>query len=243
MNVAIIIARGGSVRLPRKNVKDFCGHPLIAWSIAQARASKLLDYVVMATDDDEIEEISHSYGADEVVRHPAWRESAVRTFAYAVEKIEPFSMINSVTTILPTGPLRMPDDLDNLILAYYQNEVPTTYAVKVREAVIYAEMAGGMCRRVLFDKKGSYLQQCTINAATRSAGYIKNYEASFSEYSVPEMDELIENDKIASELFFIEARPWQIFETDTVEEFELCEILMQHYILKGRSMEEVYRAD
>ncbi|MEA3491333.1 MAG: pseudaminic acid cytidylyltransferase [Campylobacterota bacterium] len=62
--VAIIPARGGSKRIPRKNIKDFFGKPLIAYSIEVALASNLFDKVVVSTDDKEIASIAKSYGAE-----------------------------------------------------------------------------------------------------------------------------------------------------------------------------------
>ena len=62
--VAIIPARGGSKRIPRKNIKFFYGKPLIAYSIQVALESKLFDKVLVTTDDEEIEAIAKSYGAD-----------------------------------------------------------------------------------------------------------------------------------------------------------------------------------
>jgi len=62
--VAIIPARGGSKRIPRKNIKDFFGKPLIAYSIEVALASKLFEKVVVSTDDEEIAHIAKKYGAD-----------------------------------------------------------------------------------------------------------------------------------------------------------------------------------
>jgi len=62
--IAIIPARGGSKRIPRKNIKDFFGKPLIAYSIEVALASKLFDKVVVSTDDEEIASIAKAYGAE-----------------------------------------------------------------------------------------------------------------------------------------------------------------------------------
>lgn len=61
--VAIIPARGGSKRIPRKNIKDFFGKPLIAYSIDVALKSKLFDKVIVTTDDQEIMDIAEQYGA------------------------------------------------------------------------------------------------------------------------------------------------------------------------------------
>jgi pseudaminic acid cytidylyltransferase len=64
MNVAIIPARGGSKRIPRKNIKPFCGKPMVAHAIENALASKFVDKVVVSTDDQEIADVAVQYGAD-----------------------------------------------------------------------------------------------------------------------------------------------------------------------------------
>ncbi|PHQ58173.1 MAG: pseudaminic acid cytidylyltransferase [Sulfurimonas sp.] len=61
---AIIPARGGSKRIPRKNIKDFFGKPLIAYSIKTALDSKLFEKVIVSTDDEEIAKIAREYGAE-----------------------------------------------------------------------------------------------------------------------------------------------------------------------------------
>jgi pseudaminic acid cytidylyltransferase len=62
-NIAIIPARGGSKRIPRKNIKEFLGKPIIAYSIQAALQSQVFDEVMVSTDDPEIADISKSFGA------------------------------------------------------------------------------------------------------------------------------------------------------------------------------------
>lgn len=62
-NIAIITARGGSKRIPKKNIKEFCGKPIIAYSIEAALNSELFDEVMVSTDSDEIAQIAMQYGA------------------------------------------------------------------------------------------------------------------------------------------------------------------------------------
>lgn len=64
MNIAIIPARGGSKRIPRKNIKPFCGKPMIAWSIEAAKSSGLFDRIIVSTDDAEITEVARQWGAE-----------------------------------------------------------------------------------------------------------------------------------------------------------------------------------
>ncbi len=64
MNVAIIPARGGSKRIPRKNIKDFCGKPMIAWSIEAALESDCFERIIVSTDDEEIAQTALQFGAE-----------------------------------------------------------------------------------------------------------------------------------------------------------------------------------
>ena len=70
MNVAIIPARGGSKRIPRKNIRMFCGKPMIAWPIEAALESGCFDQVIVSTDDSEIAEVARSYGASTPFMRP-----------------------------------------------------------------------------------------------------------------------------------------------------------------------------
>ncbi len=71
MNIAMIPARGGSKRIPRKNIKLFHGKPIIAYSIDAARASGLFDEIVVSTDDEEIASIARDFGAETPFTRPA----------------------------------------------------------------------------------------------------------------------------------------------------------------------------
>lgn len=71
MNIAIIPARGGSKRIPRKNIKPFAGKPMIAHAIAAAKASGLFEHIVVSTNDRDIAEISKDHGAETPFTRPA----------------------------------------------------------------------------------------------------------------------------------------------------------------------------
>ena len=64
MKIAIIPARGGSKRIPKKNIKEFSGKPIIAWSIEAAKKCKMFDRIIVSTDDYEIASIAKQHGAD-----------------------------------------------------------------------------------------------------------------------------------------------------------------------------------
>lgn len=71
MKVAIIPARGGSKRIPRKNIRPFCGKPMIVWSIEAAIRADCFDRILVSTDDDEIADAAASSGAEVPFRRPA----------------------------------------------------------------------------------------------------------------------------------------------------------------------------
>ncbi len=108
--IAIIPARGGSKRIPRKNIKDFYGKPLIAYSIETALESKLFEKVVVSTDDEEIAAIAKSYGADvPFIRPKALSDDFTGTgevIAHALEYFQSQGEIyDLVCTIYATAPL------------------------------------------------------------------------------------------------------------------------------------------
>ncbi len=69
-NIAIIPARGGSKRIPKKNIREFCGKPMISWTIKEAKKSKLFDEIVVSTEDQEIADIAKEYGATIPFKRP-----------------------------------------------------------------------------------------------------------------------------------------------------------------------------
>jgi N-acylneuraminate cytidylyltransferase len=71
MRIAVIPARGGSKRIPRKNIRPFCGKPMMAWSVDAARDSGLFDHVLVSTDDPEISAIAVKHGAEAPFARPA----------------------------------------------------------------------------------------------------------------------------------------------------------------------------
>lgn len=71
MKIAVIPARGGSKRIPRKNIRDFLGKPIIAYPIAAAREAGIFDHVIVSTDDEEIAEVARRHGAETPFLRPA----------------------------------------------------------------------------------------------------------------------------------------------------------------------------
>ena len=104
--LAIIPARGGSKRLPRKNVLDLNGKPLIAYSIEAGLKSKYIDRVVVTSDDEEILAISQKYGALTIKRPDELASDIATSFDAIKHTIENTKKYDYVILLQPTSPLR-----------------------------------------------------------------------------------------------------------------------------------------
>lgn len=114
--VAIIPARGGSKRIPGKNIKDFCGKPIIAYSIEAALKSELFDRVIVSTDSEDIAVVAAGYGASISHRPPELADDHTGTQAvmkYELEVIRAHGdqAVEMACCIYPTAPFIAPADL------------------------------------------------------------------------------------------------------------------------------------
>ena len=114
--VAIIPARGGSKRIPRKNLKLFAGKPIIAWSIEAAKQSGLFERIIVSTDDDEIARVAHEYGAETpFVRPPELSDDYATAFSVTQHAIrwlrEHSAAPDYVCVIYATAPFVQPRHL------------------------------------------------------------------------------------------------------------------------------------
>jgi pseudaminic acid cytidylyltransferase len=116
MKIAIIPARGGSKRIPRKNIRVFAGRPMIAYAIDAARASGLFDHVVVSTDDNEIAQIARGHGADlPFMRPPELADDHTPTVPVIVHAIQACRALGWAVTqaccIYPGVPLIQANDI------------------------------------------------------------------------------------------------------------------------------------
>ncbi len=113
--LAIIPARGGSKRLPRKNVLDLCGKPLIAWSIEAGLKSKYIDKLIVTSDDEDILSISKKYGASIIKRPEELSSDTATTFDALKHTIDNLEKYDYIVLLQPTSPLRNEKHLDEAI--------------------------------------------------------------------------------------------------------------------------------
>ncbi|MDP5134855.1 pseudaminic acid cytidylyltransferase [Rheinheimera baltica] len=156
MRIAVIPARGGSKRIPRKNIRFFEGQPIIAWSIQAAITSGCFDKVLVSTDDEEIAAISRQYGADTPFIRPSeladdfsgtadvMRHAIKSVNAAANSIMSASSGVTAACCIYATAPLICPEDIGmglkqlnngscDYALAVTEFEFPIQRAVRLDE--------------------------------------------------------------------------------------------------------------
>lgn len=127
--LAIIPARGGSKRLPRKNILNLNGKPLIAWSIEAAKKSKYIDKVLVSSDDDEIISISEKYLA-EIIKRPDSLSNDTATTADMIEHVcNNIENYDYLVLLQPTSPLRNNMHIDEAINLLIDNQADAIISV------------------------------------------------------------------------------------------------------------------
>lgn len=145
MKIAIIPARGGSKRIPRKNIKPFCGQPMLAWSIDAARRSGCFDRILVSTDDKEIAQVACSHGAEVPFMRPAALSDdytgTIPVIAHAIEWInQHIGGVSYACCIYATAPFVQADDLRRGFVQLNQSDADyvfsvTSYAFPIQRAI------------------------------------------------------------------------------------------------------------
>lgn len=142
MKIAIIPARGGSKRIPRKNIKHFAGKPMISWSIEAAKTSGLFDRIIVSTDDAEIAEVAKQWGAEVPFLRP---EALSNDYAATTEVIAHATQwalaqgfnVDAVCCIYATAPFVQVNDLERGLAALESGDWAYAFTVTDFAAPIF----------------------------------------------------------------------------------------------------------
>src|SRR3989339_503263 len=142
--VSIIPARGGSKGIPRKNLMDFSGRPLLYWSVRQSVDSTLVDATYVTSDSDEILDQAQSWGAlpirrpDELSSDTSSSESAL---LHALDEIG--DDVDTTVFLQATSPLRKPDDINNAIKMFKSGPADSLFSGAILEDFLVWHREGG----------------------------------------------------------------------------------------------------
>ncbi|OWY14203.1 pseudaminic acid cytidylyltransferase [Thioclava sp. JM3] len=176
MKLAVIPARGGSKRIPRKNIRPFGGRPMIAWSIGAARTSGLFDRIIVSTDDREIAETARALGAEVPFFRPANLSGdytgTVPVIAHAVDwqntQGEP---AEEVCCIYATAPFIEVDDLRRGLVILQESGADFAFSVTRYAAPIQRALRVRLDNRVeMFDARQFNTRSQDLEEAWHDAG-------------------------------------------------------------------------
>ena len=239
---AIILAKGESNRIPRKNMKLFCNEPLVYWSIEQARNSKLVDAVAVSTESEEIKQIAKLMGCI-IIDRPKKLTACIANHAivHAINYLRETWDFRDVVTLLPTSPVRLPHDIDGLIATHItSNNVNSASYCEQLETNIWEKVSGNRIQLKLWSKHHEYL----IDGGGMSCSNVDWY----LEYSkrIPFLDAEFDADPFkydAPQSTAYVMKEWQTVELDLPEHWGITECVMQKYILGplGRNCYKRYK--
>ncbi|MGN6580957.1 MAG: pseudaminic acid cytidylyltransferase [Bordetella sp.] len=134
MRIAVIPARGGSKRIPRKNIRDFCGKPMIGYAIEAAAQSGLFEHIVVSTDDQEIAKLAIELKAEVPFVRPAELSDdhtpTVPVVAHAIRECAALGWaVNYVCCIYPAVPFLQPQDLKSAFELFGQSDADFCFPV------------------------------------------------------------------------------------------------------------------
>lgn len=137
--LAIIPARSGSKGVPKKNIKELAGAPLISYTIKAAKKSEFITRIIVSTDSEEIADVATKYGAEVPFLRPAELATddakAIDVYLYTIERLnlENDEQINEFLVLLPTSPLRNYMDIDQAIKIFKKKNADSVISVTETE--------------------------------------------------------------------------------------------------------------
>lgn len=154
MYPVIIPARAGSKGIKGKNIIDFCGKPLLAWSILQARMCSQISNVYVSTDGYEISNIAREYGAI-VIQRPqdiaTDSSSSEDALIHAIQKIEEREQFDSVIFLQATSPVRRKNDIDKAIEVFEKGNYDSLFSMSVLEDYCLWKRTGNQLNSFTYD--------------------------------------------------------------------------------------------
>ena len=224
--IAIIPARGGSKGIPGKNVIDFCGKPLLAWSIEHALSSPLVNEVYVSTDDDTIAAVAKKYGAlvikrpDEISGDTATSESALKHALTEAQKINS-TRIDYVVFLQATSPLRETRDIDNAVNKIISENADSLFSGADLKDFCIWKRSDGILDSVNYD----YRQR------GRRQDFGEQFVENGSIYVFRPSVLFEQNNRLGGKISISKMDFWKSFEIDEPEDIEFCKNIFENKLL------------
>lgn len=223
---AIILARGGSKGIPEKNIINFCGKPLICWTIEQLRRAKEINSIWVSSDSEKILAISNNCGAETIHRPSEISgdfSSSESGWLHALDYIEnKTGNVDIVVAPQVTSPLRDSDDIERAIRDFRVQKCDSLFSCSMaKDLYFWEEDYDGGLRSVNYDYKNRKRRQDIPEQ------YIEN--GSFYLFK-PEILRKY-NNRFGGKIGVKKMEYWKMFEIDSMEDLKICEALMSAFLL------------
>ena len=221
MIIAIIPARGGSKRIPNKNIRLFCGKPIIAYSIEAARETGIFDHIVCSTDSDEIAKVAVEYGAEVPFRRTAeLSNDYVGIDAVLLQGIldaeKAYGLVESACCIYATAPMLRPEFLRDGLKTLKENIASSAIAV--------TSFAYPILRAMKNDERGRLRWQWAEYSEIRSQDLPDFIHEAAQFYWVDVADFKKKPDALSNAVPVLLPR-WSVQDIDTQEDWQTAEII------------------
>jgi len=226
MNIAIIPARGKSKGIPLKNIIKIAGKPLIAWSIEQARKSKIVDGVYVSTEDKKISFVAKKYKA-EIIKRPLDLSgdfvSSELVLLHSLKVIERKGIkVDNIIFLQATSPIRESKDIDMAFEKYLKDKADSLFsAVKIKDHFIWG-IKNGKLRSITYDYKKRKPRQL-IKDKFLENGSIYIFKPWVLKENI---------NRLGGKISVYEMPFWKSYQIDKIEDIEICEHYLRSKIKK-----------
>jgi len=223
----IILARGGSKGIPKKNIINFCGKPLIAWTILQALRAKEVTDVWVSSDSDEILEVAERYGAKTIIRPhkiSGDAEPSESGWLHAIDYIQQGSEhpIDYVLAPQVTSPLRHTSDFSSAIFQIKVDGLDSLLSVaEIEDFFIWKQECGENPQSVNYDYKDRKPRQQIE----------KTYLENGSFYLFRPQVLINDHNRLGGDISLFIMDRYKMFQIDNIEDIELSSVIMKGFNL------------
>ena len=227
MIVAIVLARGGSKGIPKKNIIDFCGKPLMAWTIEHCVKGGA-DLVYVSSDSEEILAVGEQYGARPIIRPSEISDdlaSSESGWLHALSVIE--DAVSDIDWILApqvTSPLRTETDIRRGVQIASSGSFDALFSCSIAEDLFFWEQTPKGLDSVNYDWRNRKRRQDVPKQ------YIEN--GSFYLFR-PEVLRA-NNNRFGGRIGTVEMEFWKMFEIDSMEDLRMCAALMKEFLIEEK---------
>ena len=224
--VAIILARGGSKGIPKKNIIDFCGKPLIEWTIKHCFEGGATS-VWVSSDSTEILDIAKKCEANIIVRPEDLSQdlsTSESSWLHALNYIEK-EIDQKIDWILApqiTSPIRESSDINKAIQLAINSEFDSLFSSSVVEDLFFWQFENKKLCSVNYDYKNRKRRQDAPKQFVENGSFYMFKPEVLKKY----------NNRFGENIGKVEMEFWKMFEIDSIEDLELCRMIFKNFILK-----------